>query len=406
MSVTKKTVMEVSHTICSGCMMCGDICPKQAITYPLADDCFWYPSIDNNKCVHCELCYNNCPAIKECVQSGSINASGIVCVGAKTKNEELRRESTSGGIYSELAIKCIEKGSNICGAVYDENNQVRHTIGKTIGFAERVRQSKYVQSNLFGIYKGIKKLLNSHENVVFTGTPCQVEALRSYLGVEMFDSDQLLTIDFICLGIASPVVYSKYIEHLEKRYGSKAIKIHFKDKRAGWKSIGTSIQFQNGKEYFRVGSRDSYMVSYVSDALCMRECCHACPYRKIPHVSDITLGDFWGIENVNPSFDDNKGLSAVILNTTKGENAFQTVANSITYFETDADSIAKGNFTVLEPKAPHPQRMDFLHDMYKGSYSKAIKKYCSYAGLNRILIDARYIKALLNRMINQSRGEK
>jgi coenzyme F420-reducing hydrogenase beta subunit len=361
-------------------------------------DCFWYPSIDKDQCVNCGLCYSKCPAIAVHPDSGKIDAYDVRCIGAKTRNEDLRRESTSGGFYSELALRWLSDGGYICGAVYDKNNMVRHEIGQTVEFIRRARQSKYVQSDISGTYQGIKRLLNDGQKVVFSGAPCQVEALRAYLGKQLFESDRLLSIDFICLGTASPVVYSKYLKHLEYRYGSTVRQVHFKDKRAGWRSIGTSIQFKNGKEYFRTGSRDTYMVSYVSDALCMRQSCHSCPYRKVPHVSDITLGDFWGIEKINPAMDDNKGLSAVICNTQKGITTFQGLSDSLDYFETTARDIAKGNFTVLQPKAPNPKRDEFLKAMYTEPYMQVVKKYCSYSGFRKFITDAKFLKASMKKL--------
>ena len=406
MKNSKKTIMDVPHSKCSGCMMCGDVCPKDAITYPVGDDCFWYPSIDMLKCISCGICYEKCPAMKDHAMTGNIDGNDIFCIGAKTRDEEIRWNSTSGGFYSEIATDWVRKGASVCGAIYDENNMVIHAVGNDEVFIKKTRQSKYAQSRMAGNYRKVKKLVSSGRKIVFTGTPCQVEALHSYLGKKLYNSETLLVIDFICLGIASPMVYEKYIRHLEKKYGSKIKTVHFKDKRSGWRSIGTSIQFQNGKEYFRTGSRDTYMVSYVTDALCMRESCHACPYRKVPHISDMTIGDFWGIENINQSFDDNRGLSAVILNADKGIAAFHAIKKDIDCFETTANDIAKGNYTVLKPKNANPKRDEFLHAMYTEPYMRVIRKCCSYSGYRKLITDAKYMKSKMVNLIRTKMGVK
>lgn len=404
MNNSKKTVMDVPHVKCSGCMMCGDLCQKDAITYPVGEDCFWYPSVDISKCVSCGVCFDKCPAMKSHATTGNIDGNSVFCIGAKNKDEEIRWNSTSGGFYSVIATDWVRKGASVCGAIYDEDKMVVHAIGNDGKFIKKTRQSKYAQSRIAGNYKNVKQLVLSGSKVIFTGAPCQAEALYSYLGEKLYNSENLLVIDFICLGIASPMVYEKYIRYLEKKYDSKIKTVHFKDKRSGWRSIGTSIQFQNGKEYYRTGSRDTYMVSYVTDALCMRKSCHACFYRKIPHISDMTIGDFWGIENINPSFDDNRGLSAVILNTDRGIAAFQSIRKEIDYFETTAENIAKRNFTVLKPKDANPKRDEFLHAMYTEPYMTVIRKYCSYSGYRKLITDARYLKSKIGNSLRTKMG--
>ena len=198
MKNSKKTIMDVPHSKCSGCMMCGDVCPKDAITYPVGEDCFWYPSIDMLKCISCGICYEKCPAMKDHAMTGNIDGNDIFCIGAKTRDEEIRWNSTSGGFYSEIATDWVRKGASVCGAIYDENNMVIHAVGNDEVFIKKTRQSKYAQSRMAGNYRKVKKLVSSGRKIVFTGTPCQVEALHSYLGKKLYNSETLLVIDFIC----------------------------------------------------------------------------------------------------------------------------------------------------------------------------------------------------------------
>ena len=187
---------------------------------------------------------------------------------------------------------------------------------------------------------------------------------------------------------------------MEKRYKSKVTKVWFKNKSDGWRSIGTKLEFANGKSYFRVGNRDLFMVSFVGDSIAMRKNCEFCKYRKIPHNSDFTVADFWGIENVNPTMDDNKGLSAVFANTAKGNKMFKRISDSLDYFETTSENSTKGNFSALLSKAPGRNRDAFLSSLETMPLDKAIEKYGEeYSGSNRRRVDYYYYKNRIIKLI-------
>lgn len=370
-------------------MMCGDICAKHAISFKI-DKGFWYPEVDSDLCVNCNLCAQKCPALND-----APTASGpVACYGAKSKDENTRWNSTSGGFFSEIAKAIVSDGGYCVGAIYGEDNEIIHAVENTESGIEKLRQSKYAQSNTSGIYKEVKDLLKQEKKVLFCGTACQVEALKAYLGK---DYGNLITMDFICLGICSPVVYRSYLDLMEKRYKSKVTKVWFKNKEAGWRSIGTKLEFANGKSYFRVGNRDLFMVAFVGDSIAMRNNCENCKYRKIPHNSDLTVADFWGIENVNPSMDDNKGLSAVFANTPKGNELFKHILGSLDYFVTSPEDITKGNFSSLKPKTPGKNRDEFLSSLSTMPLDKALEKYGEeYSGSKRRKVEYYYYK---NRII-------
>lgn len=387
--MSNKSVQTISHDSCTGCMMCGDICAKHAITFKI-DKGFWFPEVDSNLCVNCNMCVKRCPALNDAPKV----CGPIACYGAKSKDENTRWNSTSGGFFTELAKAIISDGGYCAGAIYGENNEIVHSIENSFAGIEKLRQSKYAQSNTLGVYRKVKELLKFEKKVLFCGTACQVEALKAYLGK---DFENLFTMDFICLGVCSPVVYRKYLSLMEKRYKSKVTKVWFKNKSDGWRSIGTKLEFANGKSYFRVGNRDLFMVSFVGDSIAMRKNCEFCKYRKIPHNSDFTVADFWGIENVNPTMDDNKGLSAVFANTAKGNKMFKRISDSLDYFETTSDNITKGNFSALLSKAPGRNRDAFLSSLETMPLDKAIEKYGEeYSGSNRRRVDYYYYK---NRII-------
>lgn len=392
--------MPMSNTIellnknnCTGCKSCGDVCPVDAIRFYDEADGFWYPTINHDKCVKCGLCANKCPSLNSV---DSLEKCVIKCYGVKAKNEEIRYNSTSGGFFSVLAEKWINDGGIVVGAEYDDSNLVFHSIAFDKKDISKLRQSKYVQSDTQGIYKKVKELLDNKRKVLFCGTPCQVEALLLFL-VKPYDN--LLTLDFVCCGICSPGIYKLYLNELEQKYKSKISKVWFKNKDEGWRSIGTRIDFENGRHYFRTGSRDLFMTSFVTDALSMRLSCEECKYRKLPHRSDIMLGDFWGIENVNPSFDDNKGVSAVLVNSEKGKAAFDSIWEYLDYFETTIENIVKGNFTIFEPKHINPLRSDFVNLMNKKGFQHAMSKYSKYSGVNKIRTDMSFYKSKLKKII-------
>ena len=366
-----KSIYRISIQECSGCKMCGDICPKEAISFDYKKG-FWYPSVDDKKCVNCGLCSNKCPSLHNAPKTPP---NPFACYGAKSKDETIRENSTSGGFFTELAQYTIENGGYVIAALYDDKCRIVHASSNIAKDIERFRQSKYAQSDTSGIYKITKQLLVRGEKVLFCGTACQVEALYSFLGKEYVN---LQTMDFICLGICSPFAYRKYLDMLESKYKAKAVKVWFKNKTHGWRSISTRIDFSNGKVYLEPGYKDLFMHAFVVDALSMRPNCQYCKFRKIPHHSDFTVADFWGIEHVNPAIDDNKGLSAIFVNSESGQETFIKISKNLDYFETTAENICNGNFSTLRPMAPHPKYGEFMTCLENHSFKAAMKKYSSY----------------------------
>ena len=387
------SVIKILQDDCTGCMMCGDICPKGAISFHMEKG-FWFPNIDETKCVNCSLCYKRCPVSP--AYKADTNNSVIACFGAKTKNEEIRYHSTSGGFFSELAISWINDGGYVCGALYDDNQEIKHEIVSSAVGVEKLRQSKYAQSLTTGIYKKVKVLLQEKQKVLFCGTPCQVAALKSLIGKK---DENLLTLDFICLGICSPLVYRKYLQMIERKYESKVKSVWFKDKRKGWRSVGTSIIMENGKEYYRTSGFDYYMIAFIKDALSMRSSCHSCKFRNLHHISDFTIGDFWGIEKINKAIDDDMGLSALIVNTEKGIQWFNAIKGNLNFFETKVDDIVAGNFNLVRPKEAHPNRERFLSYIENHTLNDAIKKYSSISGSKYYSFHLAYYRYILRNII-------
>lgn len=387
-----KSIYNISRKKCSGCKMCADICPKKAISFEYTRG-FWYPLVDDNKCINCGLCRKKCPSLNE---APNTLLEPVACYGAKSKNEQIRESSTSGGFFSELAINWMLNGGYCIAALYNEDNKIIHHVSNNIADIDLFRQSKYAQSDTQGIYKKARHLLQDGKKVLFCGTACQVEALKAFLGKEY---ENLVTMDFVCLGIGSPFVFRKYLNMLEKKYGSKIVRVWFKNKSLGWRNISTKVDFENGKTYLEPGYGDLFMMAFVSDALSIRPNCEFCKFRKIPHNSDFTVADFWGIEKINPSFDDNKGLSAVFVNSRKGYDIFSSISSNLDYFETSAKEICQGNFSTLSPMSPNPNSELFMDYLETHSLQEAMHKYGSYKGLKKIRIFYRRYRRFLSEII-------
>lgn len=290
---------------------------------------------------------------------------------AWSKNKSTRYNSTSGGAFSELVKIILADNGLVAGAKYNCENKVEHTIIDSYNDIEQIRQSKYLSSSIGDTYKTVKSQLISGKYVAFCGSPCQVAGLYSYLGENY---ENLFTIDFICRGMNSPKAFRSWLDEIEKKQGSKVKKIWFKYKEGGWKSSPrrTRLDFCDGTYRVFDGKENLYMHGYLTTNLYMRPCCGKCNFKGIPRKSDITLADFWGIEN---ELDDDKGISMILVNSEKGRKIFERAKDNMVVYKKDFNTIFSGN-PMFDSSAIVPKRgQDFLADLDKMSFSKAIKKY-------------------------------
>jgi coenzyme F420-reducing hydrogenase beta subunit len=263
---------------------------------------------------------------------------------AWVKDDLLRLRSTSGGLFSALAADCLAKGGSVAACRYTEDwKGAFHWVCETREELEPLMGSKYFQSDTGGIFRQIKSLLDRDKEVLFCGTPCQSAALQSYLGTFY---DKLTTVDFVCRGINSPEVYRRYLSELEERYQSPVTSVHMKNKRLGWESLGLSVRFQNGKEYFRQGKDDSWVRGYLKKSLFARPSCLSCKYKSLLRISDITIGDFWGIGSVQKE-DLFQGISLVMVNSRQGEKQFERIKDHIVWERRSLEEAAEGNSSLL-----------------------------------------------------------
>lgn len=357
---------------CCGCNACADVCPKNCIIFKTDIEGFWYPEVDKETCIDCHLCEKICPIISSADKVLRYEEPRVFA--AYTKNDEIRTDSTSGGIHSMLALAMYEKNAYVGGAVYNEDHTVSQIIDDNLARLPEIRSSKYLQSDATGVYKEIKKQLREGREVFFCGCPCQVQALYKFLGNKEYDN--LTTCDFICRGVNSPKVFLKYMDMLERQYGAKATAIKFKNKKWGWHNFSMRVNFANGKEYCKDRYHDLFFIGYLQAGNFTRPSCYECHFKGFPQKADITLADFWGIEKLDKTMDQDRGTSLVMVNSDKGMALFDSINENIVWKEfTMADACAGNPAMNSSLKPSKPNRTVFFETLDKEPFETVAKKY-------------------------------
>ena len=356
---------------CCGCNACGDACAAKAIAFKTDIEGFWYPEIDKYKCTNCGLCEKVCPIIQPA--NHIIRYDGPRVFAAYTKDEDIRIDSTSGGVHSMLANAMYAKKAYVGGAVYNEDHTVSHIISDNPEKLSEIRSSKYLQSSMQGQFCEVRKLLIAGEQVFYCGCPCQISALYKYLRK---DYENLTTCDFICRGVNSPKVFLKYMDMLENQFGAKATKIKFKAKQWGWHNFSMRVNFANGKEYCKDRWHDYFFIGYLQSGNFSRPSCYNCHFKGSPQKADITLADFWGIEKIDKSMDQDKGTSLVMINSDRGMSLFESIKNNIVWREFTLEDARKGNPALYSSlKSVKPDRSEFFRVLDEMPFDKVAQKF-------------------------------
>lgn len=374
---------------CMGCHACSNICPQNCISMKIDTEGFWYPEVNNEKCIKCGLCIKVCPIINN---TQVVNKpSAYACIN---KDDSIRLESSSGGIFTLAAEQVIADGGVVFGAGFNEKFEVEHSYVETKEELAKFRGSKYVQSRIGATYKQAKEFLKLGRLVLFTGTPCQIGGLKSFLGQSY---DNLICIDIICHGVPSPDVWKKYIEYREEKAGSPAKRIAFRRKDEGWKRYSVSFLFKNDTEYRKTLDKDLYMRAFLKD-VCLRPSCYECQFKTLHRQSDITLADFWGIQNILPEMDDDKGTSLIFINSDVGQAVIEKLRDKVLSEKVDINEAVKYNSAAIKSVNFNSKRESFFKELDKLPFDRLVKKYCKD---NVLIIIKRKFKSFLYKCLKK-----
>ena len=350
-------INDKSH--CCGCTACVQRCPKQCITLSEDEEGFLYPKVDVTNCIECGLCEKVCPVLHQ-----GTPKFPDVCYAAINPNEKVRKESSSGGIFTAIASAVLKEGGVVFGARFDTDWSVMHDYTETYEGLAAFRGSKYLQSRIGNSFRQTEDFLKSGRKVLFTGTPCQIAGLRRYLRK---DYPNLLAMDFICHGVPSPLVWQQYLQGIRKKHSDiKISQIYFRDKTVGWKKFSLTINQIKKQEEITVLSepfpQNIYMQGFLKD-IYLRPSCYSCAAKSMKSGSDLTIGDFWGIGRYGKPFkhDTMKGVSLVLANTTQGEAALQELKDCFVEERTLEEALIE-NHNLKSVSVLNPYRKSIISD--------------------------------------------
>ena len=305
-------------SMCCGCEACVNICPQNCITMKEDEEGFRYPQINKEKCINCGLCNKACPLQNEVKKSKFMTKY----YAAYNKSDKILSKSSSGGMFWLLVKYILEKRGVIYGVIQDSTYNVKFTRAKTEKECISIRKSKYLQARVNDTYLKVKEDLKNNKYVLFSGTPCQVAALYKFLDK---DYEKLYTVDVVCHGVPSMSVYRKYIKYIEKKYKKRVININWRDKIKGkWGPNHVTILFDDGSSVSTISLNNLFQRGFLYN-IYLRPSCYKCIYAKIPRIGDLSLADFWGYDGNLKKKNKNKGISAVIVSSKKGEKAFEEI---------------------------------------------------------------------------------
>lgn len=329
---------------CCGCTACASICPKDAISMEPDTLGFKYPKVDLSKCIDCGLCEKVCAFNDHYDKSLNLKAPEIYAARHKDMHEI--ETSRSGAAFIAISDYILENGGIVYGVGYRDHFRVVHKRATTKGERNEFKCSKYVQSDLDGIFRQVKDDLKQGKKVLFSGTPCQTAGLNSYIGKKL--RENLVLVDIVCHGVPSPYIWRDYLDYLEKKYKSKIVTVNFRDKsRIGWSGHIESFIFNNGK---KIESRTYTDLFYKH--IMLRPSCGKCHFTNFQRPSDFTLGDYWGWEKLSPNLNkDNKGCSLLFINTTKGQELFKNIKQELYNLPTSQE-------LCVQPNLQHPSHFD------------------------------------------------
>lgn len=374
----------VDPSRCSGCQLCRMECPKDAIGIKRDELGFYFPEINEDLCIHCQRCENVCAALTSFKQT-----SKKLCYAVINKDEKIVKSSASGGVYPLLAKAALEKGGTVFGAGFADSFSIEHFAIRDMSSIPRLQGTKYPQSNLFDAYDALYRELAGGKIVLFFGTSCQCAAIREFLASKRISDEKLYVIDIFCNGVFSPTIWSEYIRYLEDKFGTVEY-ISFRDKKKGWRNKHLKV-VANGKDISDYCNDQASFLRMYEMKIGFRESCYQCPFMSMNRVGDISIGDFWGIERIKPSMDNNTGVSAVIINNDKGQLLFDSIKDGLQVLPVSETEILQPVLKGFNTK--HSRRRTFIQDYHDGGIEAILGKYGQVKGLLKFKRD--YLVPLL-----------
>lgn len=378
---------------CCGCTSCETVCPRQCIKMNIDEEGFYYPKIDLNLCINCGKCEKVCPVINYKPLDSIVKSY----VGRVKDNNVLIR-STSGGIFTPLMNYFLSQNGCVYGAIFDKEECLVHHIRITNEDDNKLREklpgSKYVSSNIIGIFKKIRKDLENNKMVLYCGTPCQVAGLRMVFG----ENPNLFLIDFVCRGNPSPLVLNRYFNEIENKYNSKIQDVVFRFKLYGYHHHVMKITLYNKKVLYSSIPVNPYLKSFFEN-LSSRPSCYQCHFKGINHPSDITLFDSWNASKVADIIEDDLGYSNILIQNNKGEKLFEIIKDELIYKSSDLkkcidlDGIMINNCVPLNKK-----RGEFFKNINDEDFSKYCRRFFKISFIDKT-------KEILKKIVYRKIGE-
>lgn len=389
--------MEKVYTMknnCSGCTACRSICPKNAIKMEVDVEGFSYPKINQDMCINCGLCVSVC-AFKEGYRIKE-NMIEPDVYAVKHKSDSVRMSSTSGGMFTAISDYVLDKGGVVYGAAFDNEFNVIHLKASSKDTRDKFKGSKYVQSDLRDTFLNIKCDLMNGKFVMFSGTPCQTAGLSSFLN--NMDTSKLYLCDIVCHGTPSPLIWREYFNFIIRKFNRRIEKFWFRYKADGWRGSNIGVLFKDGSSISNTPLLQLYNRIFYS-SLVTRPSCHECKFANMTRPSDITIGDFWGIEKCIPNFEDNMGISLVLVNSLKGQHIFDSIKETIYYIKSNSNDCMQKN--LKEPSEINPMREAFWKDYQNGGFTKVVSKYFYFGTSGRIRRKVENVKIKINRIVKK-----
>lgn len=361
-----KSAYVIDKQMCTGCLACKDTCPVNAIDIFIDEEGFRYPQINQGKCIKCGKCERFCAVKRKEIQ---YDKKPIEIIGAKVKDEKERITSRSGGVFISMANYILEYDGVVYGCKLGENLEVYHSRATNKKEVDEFKGSKYVESDLKDVYREVKEDLINGKNVLFSGTGCQIAGLN--VALKGINTEKLYTIDIICHGVPSPLIYKEFLKYMEKRENSKVIGIDFRDKSFGWNTHRETLTYDDKT------TTTKYYTELFYSHHTLRPSCYNCQFSNMDRVSDITIGDFWGIDKENQEFNDNKGVSLVLVNTTKGKKMIEEITKDIEWIQVYTEHYKQHN--LHSPSIKPEDRNQFWKEYKENGFEFILKKYTNYS---------------------------